>query len=74
MSSHSGVAVLHCELLYLYTLLCFTGARGLIRCGAMFSFMAIMVYTLMVKYEIAVGRQQLQQPDSTKKVPMIPKI
>jgi len=37
---------------------------------ATFSFIAIVVYTLMVKYEIASAKRQ---PDN-KKVPMIPKI
>jgi len=36
-----------------------------------FSFIAIVVYTLMVKYEIASAEQRRQD---TKKVPMIPKI
>jgi len=35
-----------------------------------FSFIAIVVYTLMVKYELASAQRQ---PD-TKKMPMIPKI
>lgn len=40
---------------------------------ATFSFIAIVVYTLMVKYEIAVNKAVERQPE-TKKVPMIPKI
>lgn len=40
---------------------------------ATFSFIAITVYTLMVKYEQAVNRAVESQPQ-TKKVPMIPKI
>jgi len=37
---------------------------------ATFSFIGAVVYTLMVKYDIATAKQQ---PD-TKKMPMIPKI
>lgn len=40
---------------------------------ATFSFIAIVVYTLMVKYEIAMG-VAIERRSDTKKAPMIPKI
>jgi len=40
---------------------------------ATFSFIAIVVYTLMVKYQLARERAAHRLPD-TKKMPMIPKI